>query len=314
MDRLISRAKEVFELEAEAINGLLLQINNDFSEAVKAILNCSGRVIVGGIGKSGIIGQKISSTLSSTGTPSLFMHPSEAFHGDLGIVKKNDVILLISYSGQTEEVLKIVPFFQKNGNVLISMTGNSTSSLAQNSHYHLKVSVKREACPLQMVPTASTTVALAMGDALAVVLMKEKGITIETFAKVHPGGSIGRKLLNKVEDVMITKDLPVVTKESCLKEVINVMTSSHLGTAVVVEESGCVIGIITDGDLRRALNRGDDVLNLTSEQIMNKNPITVSKDKTIHEAEKLLLDAEIITLIICDDEGKLRGLVPFHDL
>ena len=314
MDRLISQAKEVFEIEAEAIKGLLTQIDNDFSKAVKAILNCRGRLIVGGIGKSGIIGQKISSTLSSTGTPSLFMHPSEAFHGDLGTVKKDDVILLISYSGQTEEVLKIVPFFRENGNVLISMTGNSTSSLAQNSHYHLKVSVKREACPLQMAPTASTTVALAMGDALAVVLMKERGITVETFAKVHPGGSIGRKLLYKVEDVMITKDLPVVTKESCLKDVINVMTSSHLGTAVVVEESGRVIGIITDGDLRRALNRGDDVLKLKPEQIMTKNPITVSKDRTIYEAEKLLVHAEIITLIICNEEGRLEGVVQFHDL
>jgi arabinose-5-phosphate isomerase len=290
------------------------RLDNNFVEVVKRILTCTGRVIVCGIGKSGIIGNKISCTLASTGTPSFFMHPAEAFHGDLGMIKAEDILLLISYSGETEEVLKIIPFLKDNGNLLVSMTGDANSTLAASSDYILNIGVKREACPFQVTPTTSATVALVMGDALAVVLMRERGFKAEDFARFHPGGSLGRKLLTKVGDAMVKNNLPIVSKTSCIKDVIGVMTSGRQGVAVVVDEQQRVIGIISDGDLRRALNKYENVFNLEAEDIMTKNPKTISKDLRLYEAEKIFNRYEIVTLVVADGEGKLIGLLQLYDI
>jgi arabinose-5-phosphate isomerase len=312
--RPISCAKEVFSLAAEAILESSRRLDNDFAEVVKKILNCKGRVIVCGIGKSGIIGKKISCTLASTGTPSFFMHPAEAFHGDLGMIKAQDILLLISYSGETEEVLKIIPFLKDNGNLIVSMSGNPNSTLAASSDYFLDINVKREACPFQMTPTTSATVALVMGDALAVTLMKERNFKAEDLARFHPGGSLGRRLLTKVEEAMVKDNLPIVSRSSCMKEVINVMTSGRQGVAVVVDERQLVIGVITDGDLRRALGRYENVFALKAEDIMTANPRTIGKDLKLYEAEKIFNRYEIITLIVADDEGKLLGLLQLYDV
>jgi len=309
-DRFVSYAKEVFEIEAEAITALSRRVDDVFPKIVKAILNCEGRVIVCGMGKSGIIGRKISCTLASTGTPSFFMHPAEAFHGDLGMIKKEDILLLISYSGETEEILKIVPFLKSNGNTIISMTGIPTSTLANSSDYHLNVSVKREACPLKIAPTTSTTVALVMGDAITVALMKGRGFKTEDYARFHPGGSVGRMLLTRVEDIMIKSNLPIITEDSDMKDVIQVMTSGRWGTGVVVDDQERVIGIITDGDLRRALNKHGNILILRARDIMAKNPKTINKDLKLYEAEKVFNEQQIILLLVCGEKGELVGLLP----
>jgi arabinose-5-phosphate isomerase len=313
-DRFVSCAKEVFEIEAEAITLLSQRVDDVFPKIVKAILNCEGRVIVCGMGKSGIIGRKISCTLASTGTPSFFMHPAEAFHGDLGMIKKEDILLLISYSGETEEILKIIPFLKSNSNPIISMTGNPNSTIANSSDYHLNVSVKREACPLKIAPTTSTTVALVMGDAITVALMRERGFKTEDYARFHPGGSVGRRLLTTVEDAMVKNNLPTVTKVACMKDIIGVMTSGRQGVAVVVDKQQRVTGVISDGDLRRALNRYENVFKLKAEDIMTKDPKTVSKDLKLYEAEKIFNRYEIITLIVADDDDKLLGLLQLYDI
>lgn len=309
VDRLASHAKEVCTVEAEAIVAMSERIDERFSEVVNRILVCNGRVIVCGMGKSGIIGRKISCTLASTGTPSFFMHPAEAFHGDLGMIKKEDILLLISYSGETEEILKIIPFLKGNGNRIISMTGNASSTLANSSDYHLNVSVKREACPLKIAPTTSATVALVMGDAITVALMRERGFKIEDYARFHPGGNLGRMLLTKVQDVMIKDDLPIIAKTSDMKDVIQVMTSSRWGTAVIVDEEQHITGIITDGDLRKALNKRGNILLLKAQDIMTKNPKTINKNLKLYEAEKIFNEQEIITLLVSSEEGKLLGLL-----
>ena len=309
-DRFVSYAKEVFAIEAEAIVAVSHRIDDVFPRIVKIILNCEGRVIVCGIGKSGIIGRKISCMLASTGTPSFFMHPAEAFHGDLGMIKKEDILMLISYSGETEEILKIIPFLKENGNRIISMTGNANSALAADSDYHLNVSVKREACPLKIAPTTSTTVSLVMGDAITVALMRERGFKAEDYAKFHPGGNLGRMLLTKVEDIMIKNNLPIITEDSDMKDVIQVMTSSRWGTAVVVDDHERVIGIITDGDLRRALTTHENILMFKAGYIMTKHPRIINKNLKLYEAEKIFNEEKIITLLVCGEKGQLVGLLP----
>jgi arabinose-5-phosphate isomerase len=313
-DRLISHAKQVCEVEAEAMVAMSRRIDSAFSEVVEKILACSGRVIICGMGKSGIVGRKISCTLASTGTPSFFMHPAEAFHGDLGMIKKEDILLLISYSGETEEILKIIPFLKENGNLIISMTGNANSTLAGISDYHLDISVKQEVCPLQMTPTTSAAATLVMGDALTVVLIKERHLKAEDLARLHPGGSLGRRLLTTVEEAMVKNDLPTVIETACVKDVIGVITSGRQGVAVVVDKQQHVIGIISDGDLRRAINKYEDILKLRAEDIMTKNPKTISKNLKLYEAEKVFNRYEIVTLIVADDEGKLLGLLQHYDI
>ncbi len=311
---LISHGKQVCELEAEAMIAMSERMNSAFSEVVEKILTCDGRVIVCGIGKSGIIGRKISCTLASTGTPSFFMHAAEAFHGDLGMIKNEDILLLISYSGETEEILRIIPFLKDNGNLIISMTGNSNSTLADNSDYHLDISVKKEACPLDATPTTSATATLVMGDALAVTLIKARDFKAEDFARFHPGGSLGRRLLTKVEDVMVRNNLPTVAKDACMKDVVSVMTSGRQGVAVVVEEGLHVVGIITDGDLRRAVNKHENIFRFKAEDIMTRNPKTINKDLKLYEAEKIFNRYEFVTLIVADDEAKLIGLLQLYDI
>lgn len=313
-DKLISQAKQVCEIEAEAMIAMSKRIDSTFPEVVKKILACNGRVIVCGMGKSGIVGRKISCTLASTCTPSFFMHPAEAFHGDLGMIKKEDILLLISCSGETEEILKIIPFLKENGNRIISMTGNANSTLANNSDYHLDISVEQEACPLQMTPTTSAAAALVMGDALAVVLIKERNLKAEDLARFHPGGNLGRRLLTTVEDVMVKNNLPTVAEAACMKDVIGVMTSGRQGVAIVVDKQQHVIGVITDGDLRRAVNKYENIFRLKAEDIMTKNPKTLGKDLKLYEAEKIFNSYEIITLIVADDEGKLLGLLQLYDI
>jgi arabinose-5-phosphate isomerase len=313
VDGLVLQAKEVCEIEAEAMMAMSKRIDSKFSEVVRRILACNGRVIVCGMGKSGVVGQKISCTFASTGTPSFFMHPAEAFHGDLGMIKREDILLLIAYSGETEEILRIIPFLKENGNLIISMTGNANSTLALNSDYHLDITVKREACPLQITPTTSVTAAMVMGDALAVALMKERDFKAEDFARFHPGGSLGRRLLATVEDAMVKNNLPTVTKTACVKDVISVMTSGRQGVAVVVDKQQRVIGVITDGDLRRALNRYENVFKLKAEDIMTKAPKTISKNLKLYDAEKIFNRYEIVTLIVVDDD-KLLGLLQLYDI
>jgi arabinose-5-phosphate isomerase len=313
-DRLISHARQVCEAEAEAMVAMSRRINSTFSEVVKKILTCNGRVIVCGMGKSGIVGRKISCTLASTGTSSFFMHPAEAFHGDLGMIKKEDILLLISYSGETEEILKIIPFLKENGNRIISMTGNANSTLANNSDYHLDISVEREACPLQMTPTTSAAAALVMGDALTVVLIKERNLKAEDLAKFHPGGNLGRRLLTTVEEAMVKSNLPTVTKTTCVKDVIGVITSGRQGVAVVIDEQQHVVGMITDGDLRRAINKYENILKLNAEDIMTRNPKTIGKDLKLYEAEKVFNCYEIVTLVVAEDEGKFLGLLQLYDI
>ncbi len=270
-ERLISHARQVCEVEAEVMIAMSRRIDSTFSEVVKKILTCNGRVIVCGLGKSGIVGRKISCTLASTGTPSFFMHPAEAFHGDLGMIKTEDILLLIAYSGETEEVLRIISFLKENGNLIVSMTGDANSTLANNSDYHLDISVRREACPLQMTPTTSAA-ALVMGDALAVVLMEERDFKAEDFARFHPGGSLGRRLLTTVEDAMVKNNLPTVAKAACMKDVIGVMTSGRQGVAVVVDKQQRVVGVITDGDIRRAVNKYENIFKLKAEDVMTRTP------------------------------------------
>lgn len=313
-ERLVAHAKEVLKIEAEAVEGLVDQINSEFAEVAKKILASNARVIVCGMGKSGIIARKISSTLASTGTPSFFLHPGEAFHGDLGMLKPDDVLLLISYSGETEEILRLIPFLRENGNTLISMTGNPDSPIGKSADYRLKVRVHREACPLQMAPTSSTAAALAMGDALALALMKERDFKAENFARFHPGGNLGRKLFTKVEEVMITKNLPIVRKTALMKDVIPVMTSSRLGVAVVVDDGGSVTGIITDGDLRRALDKREHILMAEAQEIMTRHPRTVRSGLKLYEAEEFLVKHEINHLLVCDELERLLGIVLFHNL
>jgi len=309
----IQQAKKVFEIEAKALADLSKQLDKDFDTAVNAILKSKGRVIVSGVGKSGIVGKKISATLASTGTPSVFLHPTEAFHGDLGMVHKNDVLILISYSGETEEVLQIIPFLKDNGNLLISITGGKTSTLATNSHAVLNVKVYKEACPLELAPTSSTTATLAMGDALAVALMEARNFKAEEFARYHPGGSLGRKLLTTVEQVMRKEQLPLVNAKGNMSEVISVMTKGRLGLAIVHQDKS-VKGIITDGDLRRSMEKHKEkFFSLKASDIMTKNPKTVVKEMKMAEAEELMNEYKITSLLVTK-KGKIEGVVQLYSI
>ena len=249
---ILALACETLHKEADALTHMAAELDEQFVGAVDSILACAGKVILTGMGKSGLIGRKIAATLASTGTPSFYLHPGEAFHGDLGMISSEDVVVALSHSGETDEVLKIVPFIQSNGNVLISITSNPESTLAKNSNFHLNVCVKEEACILHLAPTTSTTAQLAMGDALAVALMKARDFTAMDFARLHPGGSLGRRLLMTVGNVMRKNDLPVVASDCGATEMIHRMTRGGLGLIVVVD-NGQIVGIVTDGDLRRAM-------------------------------------------------------------
>ena len=304
-------AKQVFATEAKAVADLADQLDEQFAGAVQSIVAGRGKVVVCGMGKSGIIGKKIAATFASTGTPSFFMHPGEAYHGDLGMVTSNDIFLAISNSGETEEVVKLVPFLRDNANTLISMTGNSQSSLAKAGHFHLNVAVHQEACPLQLAPTSSTTATLAMGDALAVTLMEARGFAPEEFARFHPGGSLGRRLLRRVSDEMQTDNLPLVHSTADVLSLINVMSQGGLGLAIVnggYGQGGTAMGIVTDGDIRRALEQhGQHVFGHTAQDLMSLSPTIVQPDTRVEDALALMEQKQITRLLVVAD-GELVGV------
>ena len=311
----VKAAKEVIRIERDALSSLISRIGRDFENACRLILKSKGRVVVTGMGKPGFIAQKISSTLSSTGTPSLFLHPAEAMHGDLGRVLKEDVLLVLSNSGQTEEILKLIPAIKKIGAKLIAFTGNKRSVLAAHSDVVLDVSVKKEACPLNLAPTASTTVMLAMGDALALALLEKKGFKVEDFAFYHPGGNIGKKLLLKVSDIMrIGKSNPVVREDRKLKEVLYRITQARAGSATVVDAKGRLKGIFTDGDLRSHLRAGETILNKSVRDMMTKDPITISQDTLATVALEILRAKKIDEVPVIDARRRPIGLLDVQDL
>jgi arabinose-5-phosphate isomerase len=297
-------AINVFKIESAAIANLSSLLTEDFNGAIEAILTTKGRTIICGMGKSGIIGKKIAATFASTGTPSFFMHPGEAFHGDLGMVTSDDVFLAISNSGETEEVLKLLPFLRDNKNIIISLTGNKNSTLAKQGHFHLNINVPQEACPLQLAPTSSTTATLAMGDALSVALMEARGFKPENFARFHPGGSLGRKLLHSVQDEMNTEQLPITSNTSSIMDVISVITSGQLGLAVVTNTSSKVVGVITDGDLRRALEKNSENFFLMQAQhIMSLEPMSVNATALVAEAIDIMDENNINRLLVLENNS-----------
>jgi len=309
---IIDIAKEVFEIESQEIAKLATNLTDDFGNAVNDILNCEGKLIISGMGKSGIIGKKIAATLASTGTPSFFLHPGEAYHGDLGMIEANDMVLLISNSGETDEVLKLIPFLKSQGNITVAMSGNVNSTLAKNTTYHLNVSVQKEACPLQLAPTSSTTATLVMGDALAVTLMKQRNFKESDFAQFHPGGSLGRRLLTGVEDVMHKKNLPIVSPESSMKELLQAISSGRLGLAVVMGKS--IEGVITDGDIRRAMENSEErFFKLSASELMSLNPKTIDVKAKLTEAQEIMTNSKVNSLLVVDHK-KFVGVVQIYDL
>lgn len=305
-------AKEVFAIEARTISDLGAKLNADFEKSIELILRTKGRLVVSGMGKSGHIGAKIAATLASTGTPSFFMHPAEALHGDLGMLTNDDTLLAISNSGESEEILKIIPAIKKRGIKLIAMSGNLNSTLAKQADFVLDISVQKEACPLQLAPMSSTTATLAMGDAIAACLMKERNFKPENFALFHPGGSLGKKLLTKVSDVMVSA-LPKVAEDTGFKELIDVMTSGKLGLCLVMNGEK-LVGVITDGDLRRVLKASDKPsFDFIASQIMSKNPKVIGADAMATQAEELMIKHKIKELPVAR-AGKIVGIVQLYDI
>ena len=311
---ILDLARRTLSVEAEALNNMATLLGDEFIRAVNTILECNGKLIITGMGKSGLVGRKIAATLASTGTPSFFLHPGEAFHGDLGMISPNDVVLALSHSGETDEVLKIVPFIHSNGNVLISITGNPKSTLAKNSNIHLNTGVKEEACILQLAPTTSTTAQLAMGDALAMALMKAREFTAMDFARLHPGGSLGRRLLMTVGNVMRKSDLPVVGADCSATDMIHSMTRGGLGLIIICDGSH-IEGIVTDGDLRRAMeSRRAEFFNIKAIDIATRSPRTITADAKLIEAEKLMTRHKVNSLLVTSPSGELEGVIQIYDI
>ncbi len=312
---IINLACTTIQTEIEALEMLKGNIDREFAKAIEAILSSTGKVIFTGMGKSGLISKKIAATLASTGTPSFFLHPAEAFHGDLGMISKEDIIIAASYSGESDEVLKIVPFIQSNGNLLISITGNPNSTLAKNSDIHLNIAVDHEACILNLAPTSSTTAQLVMGDALAVALMKLREFTSLDFARLHPGGSLGRRLLMTVGNVMRSHELPVAAPTCSAKDMIHIMSRGGLGQLVICDSDKKVIGIVTDGDIRRAMEQREaDFFKISAMDIATKNPITIAADEKLITAEKLMTKRKVNSLLITDSDNRLKGIIQIYDI
>ncbi|QLB39690.1 KpsF/GutQ family sugar-phosphate isomerase [Mannheimia pernigra] len=309
MDHLES-AKEALSLYAQQIITLNHRLSEEFNEAVEMMLACEGRVVVGGIGKSGLVGKKMVATFASTGTPSFFLHPTEAFHGDLGMLKPVDVVILISNSGETDDVNKLIPSLKSFGNKIIALTGDPYSTLGRNADVILNIGVEREACLNNLAPTSSTLVTMALGDVLAIALMKARDFRPEDFARFHPGGSLGRRLLNRVRDVMVRK-VPRVDLKSTFTECLSVMNEGRMGVAVIMQGEK-LEGIITDGDIRRTLAKfGAGSLNKTAEEIMTRHPKTINDSVFLAKAEDLMKALRIHSLIAVDDDGKVTGLIEF---
>ena len=319
-EHYIQLAKDTLEIESQGIHQLLDKFSDatfqqSFTKAISLLLECNGRIVVSGIGKSGHIANKIAATFASTGSPAFFVHPAEASHGDLGMVQQTDVFLALSYSGETTELLTIVPLVKRMGAKLIAMTGNPHSKLAELADVHLDVSVAKEACPLNLAPTTSTTVSLVMGDALAVVLLDAKNFSADDFARSHPGGSLGKRLLTYVKDVMRSgDDVPKTSIQAPLKEALLEISKKRLGMTVIVDESNQVLGIFTDGDLRRLLEKTLDLESVQLKDVITKNPKTTSKNILVAQAVEMMERFRINHLIVVDDNGQLEGALNLHDL
>jgi arabinose-5-phosphate isomerase len=308
-------AKNVLRIERDAISGLIGRMDANFEKAVNAMYNISGRVIVTGMGKPGFIAQKISATLSSTDTPSLYLHPAEALHGDLGRVTKDDLILALSNSGETDEIVKFLPIVKKIGAKLIAMVGNAASTLARNADFVINTSVKCEACPMGLAPTASTTAMLAIGDAIAVTLLNKKGFKEKDFALFHPGGILGKRLLLSVADIMRKgADNPIVSENLSVKKVLLAITKARAGSASVTDPKGRLVGIFTDGDLRRHIEARPDLINAKVKEVMTKNPVTIRKEKLAAEAFDILRSRKIDEIPVVDDKKRPVGLLDVQDL
>jgi arabinose-5-phosphate isomerase len=314
-EHALQLARNVLETEAAAVNALVGRIDTSFLAAVRIIMACKGRVVVCGVGKSGHIGRKLAATFASTGTPAFFVHPGEAAHGDLGMITRDDVVMAISYSGESQEVLAIVPAIKRRGARMIALTGKPSSSLAREANVHLDASVSQEACPLNLAPTASTTAALALGDALAMAVLDARGFTAEDFALTHPGGALGRRLLVHVRDVMHAGDrLPVVLSGTPLKVALLEMSRKGLGMTAIVDDAGKLAGLFTDGDLRRTLDHGIDINTAAIDSVMITNPKTISADVMAVEAVQIMEEKEINGLLVLDAENRLIGAFNMHDL
>ena len=308
----LQTAKETLALYTHEIDRLKQRLSDEFNQAVELMLHCEGRVVVAGIGKSGLVGKKMVATFASTGTPSFFLHPTEAFHGDLGMLKPIDVVILISNSGETDDVNKLIPSLKNFGNKIIAITGNPHSTLGKYADVVLNIHVEREACPNNLAPTTSTLVTMALGDALAIALINARDFRAEDFARFHPGGSLGRKLLCRVRDVM-NPNVPVAEPTATFSECLSVMNEGRMGVAVIMQ-AGELCGIITDGDIRRTLAKfGAESLNKTAEQIMSRNPKTIADSTFLGKAEEMMKQLHIHSLIALDDEGKVSGLMEFSN-
>ncbi|HEU5360643.1 MAG TPA: KpsF/GutQ family sugar-phosphate isomerase [Candidatus Deferrimicrobiaceae bacterium] len=313
---LARRASRVLSIEAEAITGIRERLDENFSRAIDLLLDAPGKVILTGVGKSGLIGRKIAATFASTGTPAFFLHPAEGIHGDIGMVRKGDIVIALSNSGETEEIVRLLPVFKRLGLSLIALTGSPNSTLARHADVTLDAGVREEACPLGLAPTASTTAALALGDALAVVLFEEKGFSLEDFALLHPGGALGHRL-QKVEDVMHRgEEIPLVLQETPLKDALFTISSKRLGVTGVVNGDGDLLGVITDGDVRRAMARGVDLFLTKAGEIMTRNPKRVSSSDLAAAALRKMEEFAITSLFVFDenDPEALVGIVHIHDL
>ncbi|WP_447976782.1 KpsF/GutQ family sugar-phosphate isomerase [Candidatus Nitrospira bockiana] len=311
----IEHGKRVLEIEARAITDLIGRLDGRFTAAVDLLYACAGKVVVSGMGKSGLIGQKIAATLASTGTPAFFLHPAEGIHGDLGMLARNDALIALSNSGETEEILKLLPFVKRLNIPVIALTGRPQSTLAKNSEVTLDVSVTEEACPMGLAPTASTTAALAMGDAIAIALLQRRGFKEEDFAQFHPGGTLGRRLLLKVRDLMHQGEaIPRVSRRASVHQAILEMTSKKLGMTTVVGDDGRLTGVITDGDLRRVLERGMDVRTMRAEDIGSRSPKSIGPDALAARAVQTMEQHSITSLVVLDDDGNLVGVIHLHDL
>jgi arabinose-5-phosphate isomerase len=312
---IIERGRRVVEIEGMAIRKMYDQVNHEFARAVDMILKCKGRVVITGMGKSGIVGKKIVATMNSTGTPAIYLHPSDAVHGDLGMVRSEDIVICISKSGNTEEIVNLLPLLKRIEVPIIAMTGNRHSKIAQDAMIILNIEVDQEACSLDLAPTASTTATLVLGDALAITLLEKRNFTREDFARFHPGGHIGKRLLLKVQEMMVKGDaVPIVRETVSLKDAIIEMTTKRLGATCIVDVNGILTGIITDGDLRRLLERTLNVNSLTARDVMSKNPKTIGPGALAATAMQQMEMFSITQLIITDEEHKPLGMVHIHDL
>lgn len=310
----ITEARRVLEVEAAAILGLIGHLDETFTAVVELIFAASGRVVTMGVGKSGIICKKISATLASTGTPSFFLHPTEAIHGDLGMLVRGDVVLAISNSGETEELIRIIPFIKRIGPEVVAISGNPGSTLAKNADYHLSAAISKEACPLGLAPTASTTATLALGDALAMALLQRKGFREEDFAFLHPGGKLGKRFM-RVADLMHSgPELPAVTEATLMHDAIYEMSNKGFGITAVTGGDGRLLGAISDGDLRRLLQHDEQIVRKTAGESMKKNPLTIDRGELASAALQLMEEKKITSLFIVDDERRVEGIIHLHDL